>query len=310
MGEAINIFVLKGLSMKWITFVALAVLCCALGLNRYFTQLQDSSENAFAVKEHKPFVIVVPSYNNAEWVEKNLRSIFEQKYDNFRIIYIDDASTDGTGSAAQALAAFYGQEHRMQLRRNDSNQGAVENIYRAVHSCLDKEIIIILDGDDWLSHERVLQRLNEVYADPNVWATYGSYIEYPSYSYTVANFAAPLPLQVIARNAVRSYSRKHWCISHMRTFCAGLFKQIKESDLLYEGKFFDVAADVAFMVPIAEMAKEHLRYIKDILYIYNRASPLNDNKLRYMRQKLISDHILHLETYAPVLTPFHKETSA
>jgi glycosyltransferase involved in cell wall biosynthesis len=264
------------------------------------SQQQEPNENVFAVKEHKPFVLVIPSYNNAEWVEKNLRSLFEQKYDNFRIIYIDDASTDGTGASAQALTAAYGQEHRMQLCRNDSNRGAVENIYRAIHSCLDEEIIVICDGDDWLSHERVLQRLNEIYADPSVWATYGSYIEYPNYSYTVANFAAPLPPQVIEHNAVRSYSRKHWCISHMRTFCAGLFKQIKETDLLYEGKYYDVAADVAFMVPIAEMAKEHLRFIKDILYIYNRASPLNDNKVRYARQKLISDHILHLEPYAPV----------
>ena len=50
-------------------------------------------EPLFAVTEHKPFVIVVPSYNNSSWVEKNLRSIFEQKYDNYRVVYINDAST-------------------------------------------------------------------------------------------------------------------------------------------------------------------------------------------------------------------------
>ena len=126
----------------------------------------------------------------------------------------------------------------------------------------------------------MLQRLNEKYADPSVWATYGSYIEYPNYSYTVSNFASPLPSRVVAENAVRSFSKEHWCISHMRTFYAGLFKQIRLEDILFEGKYYDAAADVAFMIPMAEMAGEHLHFVEDIFYIYNRASPLNDNKLQ------------------------------
>src|SRR5271170_3739503 len=116
-------------------------------------------DRLFAIKEHKPFVVIVPSYNNSEWVERNLRSIFEQKYDNFRVIYIDDASTDGTGSEARRIASAYKQEHRIQIWRNASNRGAVENIYTAAHSCLDQEIMIICDGDDWFAHEHVLQSL-------------------------------------------------------------------------------------------------------------------------------------------------------
>jgi glycosyltransferase involved in cell wall biosynthesis len=257
-----------------------------------------------AVTEHKPFVLIIPSYNNGEWVEKNLSSIFEQKYDNFRVIYIDDASNDRTLTAVKALVAAHGQEHRVQIWHNESNKGAVENIYRAAHSCLDQEIIIICDGDDWLSHAHVLQRLNEKYADPNVWATYGSYIEYPSYSYTVANFASPLPSKVVAKNTVRSFSKEHWCISHMRTFYAGLFKQIRLNDILFEGQYYDTAADVAFMIPLAEMAGEHLHFVEDIFYIYNRASPLNDNKLRGERQRRITAHILSLSPYSRLSSPF------
>lgn len=180
----------------------------------------------------------------------------------------------------------------------------MENIYRAAHSCLDQEIIIICDGDDWFAHEHVLQRLNEKYADPSVWATYGSYIEYPSYSYTVANFASPLPSKIVSKNAVRAFSKEHWCISHMRTFYAGLFKQIRVDDIVYQGKYFDVAADVAFMIPMAEMAGEHLQFVDEILYIYNRASPLNDNKLRAERQRRITEHILSLHPYSRVTSPF------
>ena len=35
----------------------------------------------------KPFVIVVPSYNNEKYCEQNLLSILGQEYQNFRVIY-------------------------------------------------------------------------------------------------------------------------------------------------------------------------------------------------------------------------------
>jgi glycosyltransferase involved in cell wall biosynthesis len=42
------------------------------------------------------FVFIIPSYNNSDWYEYNIKSIAKQHYDNWRAIYIDDASTDGT----------------------------------------------------------------------------------------------------------------------------------------------------------------------------------------------------------------------
>ena len=42
------------------------------------------------------FKIVVTSYNNSKWVETNIESILEQQYQNYEVIYFDDASTDET----------------------------------------------------------------------------------------------------------------------------------------------------------------------------------------------------------------------
>ena len=259
---------------------------------------KPQKEALYAVCEHKPFVIVVPSYNNSEWVEKNLSSIFAQKYDNYRVIYIDDASTDLTGAKVEEYVAYHKMAHRIEVIHNASNKGACENIYRAVHSCSDEEIAMVLDGDDCLAHDRVLERLNEIYANPDVWLTYGSYIEYPSYSYTVANFASPLPKEVVEKNGVREYSRKHWCLSHLRTFYASLFKKIRPQDLMDDGQFFDATYDLAFMIPMVEMAGLHAQYVKEIFYIYNRATPLNDNKVRAKRQRQLAEHIFKLPPYS------------
>ncbi len=60
--------------------------------------------------EYKKFVIIIPSYNNARWYEQNILSAVGQDYpdDHYRIIYKNDASTDGTGDLVGNLIAKNG----------------------------------------------------------------------------------------------------------------------------------------------------------------------------------------------------------
>ena len=76
----------------------------------------------YAVSEHKPFVIIVPSFNNTEWVNKNLTSIFEQKYDNYRVIYINDASSDGTLEKVNEFLLAHQMSHRIEIIHNEKNK--------------------------------------------------------------------------------------------------------------------------------------------------------------------------------------------
>ena len=46
--------------------------------------------------KEKKFVVFISSYNNESHVNKNLLSVANQKYSNFRVIYINDKSTDNT----------------------------------------------------------------------------------------------------------------------------------------------------------------------------------------------------------------------
>ena len=47
-------------------------------------------------KYKNKFVFIITSYNNEQWYKKNLDSIKNQTYKNWRAIYVDDASTDNT----------------------------------------------------------------------------------------------------------------------------------------------------------------------------------------------------------------------
>jgi cellulose synthase/poly-beta-1,6-N-acetylglucosamine synthase-like glycosyltransferase len=44
----------------------------------------------------KSVVVIIPSYNNAEWYDKNLSSVFAQDYQNYKVVYMDDNSDDDT----------------------------------------------------------------------------------------------------------------------------------------------------------------------------------------------------------------------
>src|SRR3990170_5070953 len=68
--------------------------------------------------QEKRMVIVIPSYNNGEWCLRNLISAFSQNYTNYRIIYIDDCSTDNTYNQVFSCISLFNQWHRTKLIKN------------------------------------------------------------------------------------------------------------------------------------------------------------------------------------------------
>lgn len=245
-----------------------------------------------------PIVVVIPSYNNKQWYQSNLGSVFNQKYENYRVIYIDDASPDGTGELVREYIKELGQEHRVTLIQNQERVGTLANLYAAISQCEPHEVVAQLDGDDWFYHYRVLQKLNEVYSDPEVWVTYGQFIYFPCGS---DGWAAQVPESVIETNGFRDYS---WVTTALRTFYAGLFHKIKKEDLLYEGTFFQMSSDLAYMWPVVEMAGYHSRFIPDVLYVYNFQTPTNDQKVDRSLQIRLGNCIRSREKYTPMENPY------
>lgn len=244
--------------------------------------------------DEKPIVVIIPSYNNSDWYLPNLRSVLEQNYKNFRVIYIDDHSNDGTGELVESYLEIHDTEKRVTLIQNPERIGALENIYNAVWQCNPSEIIVTVDGDDWLPDGNVLQFLNQMYSDPDVWMTYGQYKLFPN---EMTGGAEPIPECVISCNSFREYP---WVSTHLRTFYAGLFQKIKKDDFLHNGAFFPVTWDLAFMFPMLEMAGMHSRFVSTIVYVYNIATPISDNKLHKALIQELETEIRSRERYSPI----------
>lgn len=271
-------------------FQAILLVCSFLNIRASNVPNQANSP------EQKHIVVVIPSYNNRAYYQKNLDSIFAQEYDNFQVIYIDDVSSDRTGQFVRSYIDKHNLWHRVTLIENKHRRGALANLYDAIHACLDSDIIVTVDGDDWLAHKNVLNRINQAYQDSNVWITFGQFQFYPDGR---VGYCRDIAHNEFTRD-------RRWChvATHMRTFYAGLFKKIKREDLLQQdGRFFEVTWDKAMMAPMLEMADRRWKFIPEIVYIYNFINPLSDARLYGNQQVATAELIYAKEQYLPLPGP-------
>lgn len=270
--------------------LSLVALCLAFGLSMQGVGLSNNQYEG----EDTHFVVVIPSYNNKQWYEKNLDSLLKQTYRNYDVVYIDDCSSDGTGNLVRTYVEAHRAQEFVTLIKNKKRVGALANIYNIVHACKNSDVIILLDGDDWLAHENVLLKLNELYSVNKCWVAYTQFIQWPmeqvgwNKSFSSRHYQSP--------DSPRDYSP-----SHLRTFYAGLFKKIKKEDLMYEGDFFAMTWDMAIMLPMVEMASNgHVKFVPEIMYIYNHSNPISDHVVNLDLQKKLHGIIAAKKKYVPI----------
>jgi glycosyltransferase involved in cell wall biosynthesis len=276
----------------------------------FFLAVFLSSFFAFADAVQKPpeFVVVIPSYNNgrnnSNKCLQNLASVIAQTYPHYSVIYVDDCSTDDTATLVDLFIHRYDVENKFQVIHNKENKGALRNLYEAIYSVDENKIIVTLDGDDAFAHNKVLEYLAKIYAEKNIWITFGNYVIVPNLQ---VGSRDPVPQTVIQNNLWRQYGY-NWLPP--RTFYAKLFRQIKIEDLLQrDGNFYSVNSDRAIMGPMLAMASEgHFKKISEVLYIYYVNTPINDFRIRGDLQRKIALEMRAKPPYHPLKTLFPEVT--
>ena len=239
-------------------------------------------------------VIVIPSYNCEKWISKTIDSIKKQTYKNFICILVDDISTDNTYDVMKSLTS---EDPRFICILNKQKKYALKNFVDCfrIYSKDPEDILIQIDGDDWLYDDSVLETVVEKYKSTNCLMTYGSFIEYPSGA-THDYYLKPYSKEVVEKNAFREVP---WKASHLRTFKAKLWNRIEDNDLIDEetGLHYEVTCDLALMFPMLEMAGERSEHIKKILYCYNKTNPLSDMYIKEREQIRLANKIRNKKKY-------------
>ena len=198
------------------------------------------------------FKIITPSFNNEEWVEYNIASILNQTYTNYEVLYIDDNSTDNTYEKVLEIVKDL---PNWKVIKNRTNKGATYNYFETVDGYANNnDILIHLDGDDWLYDETVLEKLNNFYNDKDVWMTYGGFVCYDGTDESKLPYPQSTPHPDFIHNH-KKYREDIWRASHLRTYRSFLFNLIKREDvkLLNSDQYYWHGGDLAFQYPCMEM---------------------------------------------------------
>ncbi len=98
--------------------------------------------------------VLVPSYCHAPYIQAALESVLAQTYANYRLLVVDDRSTDGTVAQARRI-----DDPRVRIETNDTNLGLGDSVLRALER-IDTPYVALLNSDD-LFHPRRLERCRE-----------------------------------------------------------------------------------------------------------------------------------------------------
>tara|TARA_R100000951_G_scaffold116507_2_gene128674 strand:+ start:239 stop:2218 length:1980 start_codon:yes stop_codon:yes gene_type:complete len=239
-------------------------------------------------------IVLTTAYNCEKWIEKCIKSIRNQTYSNFHCYVLDDVSADETYT--KALEAISG-DTRFSLIKNKKKYYQVGNYDQILRTnqVRDDDIVIQVDGDDWLPDDEVFERVLRNYDDPDVWLTYGQF----EYSDGRPGFAAPMHSDINIRQSI-------FQLCALRSWKVFLWKNIKQEDLFDESGWYPHrGGDTFFMFPMVEMAThKHIKFLNQVNYTYNEDNPINDHKVSFQEQKKSADYARAKTPYSPLNLAF------
>lgn len=209
------------------------------------------------------FVVCV--WNAEKYIKNCIRTLKSQIDVDFKVFIIDDVSTDNTVEIIKSLIVG---DNRFNLIVNSEKKFKLKNLDELITTFDDDDIVIELDGDDFLLTTDVVSDIRNIYSDGKVWLTNGSFM----YSNGNIGFSNKCNPDTVRKDV--------FVFSHLRTWKTFLWKSIPKNYLKDDdGEYFKSAADVAYTFSLLELAgEENYRFLPKLYYVYNEQSPYNDHK--------------------------------
>ena len=209
------------------------------------------------------YSVIVPLYNKERYIERTLKSIFAQSFDDYELIVVDDGSTDQSYSIAQKLMGT-GVSNRSLVHQENSGVAAARNKGAALAK---GDFICFLDSDDWWE-PNFLKEINTLTIHCPDAGLYGSSF------YIVKNGirrVAPIGFDVGFEQGYINY-----CLTYARTLCMPISSSsvaIPKTVFDQTGGFrthltlgedFDLWIRIATAYPVAMVNKPLANYFQDL----------------------------------------------
>ena len=211
---------------------------------------------------------MITAYNTQKYVPALVASLARQTVRDWRAVFVDDASTDSTLRRLKSQVASSALTEKLVVVENPQRRYKARNVYHALKTYGSSEdIVVMLDGDDWLAHESALEILSKEYQRgwDVVWSNWRGSDGAAGSSYHL--------------NPLISPRLQPFVTSHLFSFKKSLFDAVEPADLQDDaGAWFEAGCDVAVAWPVLEQTVRR-KHIENVLYVYNRENPLNTDKI-------------------------------
>jgi SAM-dependent methyltransferase len=207
-------------------------------------------------------------------IRRCLASLDRQDEKNWGLLLVDAGSANGSAEFLRDVT-IPRYNHRVTLYENLEPCAPMENIDFVIrHLCTNPEsLIVMVDLDDALIGTQVFSTLMEL-VSLGVDLTVGTTLRTDKFKEYPVDFANPR----------KTRGGNVW--QHLRTFKKGLFDRIPQEYFQIEGEWVPHAEDWAFMIPLAELAKNP-HYIKEAVYFYE-PSPDKACRATEERERIIA----------------------
>lgn len=239
------------------------------------------------------FYILIRSWKSFKYFDRCVNSVFMQNYNNYQILFIDDAS----GYSANQKKHIKEKLKNHIVVFNKRRRYSLFNGYYLIskYASNNNAVILNLDGDDWLLRKDTLLILSKVYEDgSNCSFTYGECLVWDgSLSKRPSRYILPNVNRTYSKKIIKdkSYRKEPFLPFHLYSWKVWLFKRIPKKFFLdSDGNWLRFAQDQAIIYPMLEMAIKNLRVIKKPLYVYNIANKHgdeNENLKELLRDELV-----------------------
>lgn len=95
----------------------------------------------------KKVTIMIPTYNQAQFIEQCIDSALAQDYSNLEVIISDDSTNNKT---EKIVKSKYLSDPRVKYFQNIPTLGRVGNYHKTLYERATGDYVLNLDGDDWL----------------------------------------------------------------------------------------------------------------------------------------------------------------
>ena len=230
--------------------------------------------------------IIIPVYNKSEYLDKCFESIFQQDFESFEVVAVDDGSTDGSGPLCDRWAA---KEPRLHVLHTE-NQGVTAARRRGWEESRGRYVMFIDADDEFLPgalrtmHDAIERSgADEVIAPFRTMQGVASPVVYEGF----------VPVEPLIRDIITSKNRFPvlWSIIFRREKLIGVFDTPRE---IIEGE------DKLMQVKLL-MRKPKVYFITQPVYLYNLGLP--NSRRRTLERERLYDQLLR-QTLAPRMDEF------